>query len=79
MITSRQEYRQFVRADLAAYGLQKVSFYNWLRIDQLRFQLRLRKLEYLTNCRRWRLLSRIFLDTPESLSHEMRSTVRISV
>ena len=68
MITSRQEYRQFVRADLAAYGLQKVSIYNWLRIDQLRFQLRLRKLEYLTNCRRWRLLSRIFL---EVLNHRL--------
>lgn len=76
MITSRQTYRQFVRADLAAYGLQKVSFYNWLRIDQLRFQLRLRKLEYLTNCRRWRLLSRIFL---EVLNHRLAVKLGVTI
>ena len=76
MITSRQEYRQFVLADLAAYGLQKVSIYNWLRIDQLRFQLRLRKLEYLTNCRRWRLLSRIFL---EVLNHRLAVKLGVTI
>lgn len=55
MITSAKEYKQYVKADIAAHGLQHVSLYNWLRIDQLRFQLRLRRLEYLTNCQRWRL------------------------
>lgn len=62
MITSRHEYLQYRRADIAAYGLQRVTLYDWLRIDQLRFQLRLRRLEYLTNCRRWRLLSRAVLE-----------------
>ena len=62
MIQSRKEYRQYVRADIAAHGLQRVSLYNWLRIDQLRFQLRLRRLEYLANCRRWRLVSRAVLE-----------------
>ena len=50
MITSHNTYRQYVHADIAAHGLQRVSLYNWLRIDQLRFQLRLRHLEYLSNC-----------------------------
>lgn len=62
MITSRKEYRRYIQADVAAYGLQHVSLYNWLRIDQLRFQLRLRRLEYLTNCQPWRLFSRAVLE-----------------
>lgn len=62
MITSRKDYRQYRHADIQAYGLQRLSLYNWLRIDQLRFQLRLRTLEYLANCQRWRLLSRVMLE-----------------
>ena len=74
MITSRKEYRYYVRADVSAYGLQHVSLYNYLRIDQLRFQLRLRRLEYLTNCCRWRLLSRAVL---EVMNHNL--AVRLGV
>ncbi|MBR6440728.1 MAG: serine acetyltransferase [Bacteroidales bacterium] len=68
MITSYKEYRQYLRADIAAHGLQRVSLYNWLRIDQLRFQLRLRHLEYLSNCRSWRIFSRTLL---ELLNHHL--------
>ena len=68
MIASRQDYRRYVRADIAAYGLQRVGLIDWFRIDQLRFQLRLRRLEYLTNCCRWRLLSRLVL---EVLNHRL--------
>ena len=68
MITSYKEYRQYLRADIAAHGLQRVSLYNWLRIDQLRFQLRLRHLEYLSNCRSWRIFSRTML---ELLNHHL--------
>ena len=68
MITSRKEYHRYLKADIAAHGLQHLSFYNWLRIDQLRFLLRLRKLEYLTNCQRWRFLSRAIL---EVLNHNL--------
>ncbi len=62
MITSQREYKQYVQADIKAYGLTQLSLYNWMRIDQLRFQLRLRRLEYLTNCHRWRILSRAILE-----------------
>lgn len=74
MITSRKEYRHYIHADVAAYGLKRVSLYNWLRIDQLRFQLRLRRLEYLTNCCRWRVLSRAVL---EVMNHSL--AVRLGV
>ena len=62
MISSKRDYRRYVQADKAAYGLRRVGLFDWLRIDQLRFQWRLRRLEYLTNCRRWRLLSRLVLE-----------------
>ncbi len=74
MISSHKEYRQYIKADVAAYGLQRVSLYNWMRIDQLRFQLRLRRLEYLTNCCRWRIVSRAVL---EVLNHGL--AVRLGV
>ena len=74
MINSREEYKQYVKADVAAYGLQRVNLYNWLRIDQLRFQLRLRRLEYLANCRPWRIVSRAVL---EVMNH--RLAVRLGV
>lgn len=76
MITTRQEYRQYVKADLAAYGLRKISLYNWFRIDQLRFQLRLRKLEYLCNCQHWRRVSRAFL---EVLSHRLALKLGVTI
>lgn len=62
MIKSHREYKQYVQADLKAYGLQRLTLVDYLRIDQMRFQLRLRRLEYLTNCQHWRLLSRVLLE-----------------
>ena len=76
MITSHKDYRTYVKADVAAYGLSHVSLFNWLRIDQLRFQLRLRRLEYLTNCRRWRLLSRAVL---EVMNHSLALRLGVTV
>ena len=49
MITDRQTYRKYVEEDLKAYGLTHVGFYNYWWMDCLRFQLRLRRIEYLHN------------------------------
>ena len=49
MITDRQTYREYVKEDLKAYGLEHVGFYNYWWMDCLRFQLRLRRIEYLHN------------------------------
>lgn len=68
MIKSRTDYRHYCHADIRAHGLSHLSPYNWLRIDQLRFQLRLRHLEYLANCAPWRILSRGLL---EVLNHRL--------
>lgn len=76
MIASYKDYRDYVRADIAAYGLQRVSLYDRLRIDQLRFQLRLRKIEYLANCRRWRVVSRTIL---EVMNHRLALKLGVTV
>jgi len=49
MIIDRKTYRDYCRQDLRAYGLDCVSLYKYLWHDCLRFQLRLRRLEYLYN------------------------------
>ena len=49
MITDRQTYREYVKEDLKAYGFTHVGFYNYWWMDCLRFQLRLRRIEYLHN------------------------------
>ena len=52
MITDRRSYREYRRQDIRAHGMEHVSFYDYLWRDCLRFQLRLRKLEYLYNTKR---------------------------
>ncbi|MDR0811858.1 MAG: serine acetyltransferase [Paludibacter sp.] len=49
MITSKTSYKQYVAQDLAARGISRYSILDYWRQDCLRFQLRLRKLEYLKN------------------------------
>lgn len=67
-IQSRADYRRFVALDLAAHGIDRLTPLMWLRADHIRFQLRLRYLEYLANCCPWRLLSRAVL---EVLNHRL--------
>src|SRR5262249_24971887 len=50
-INSRAEYKQYLAADLAAHGLNKFRAWHRLSRPTLRYQRRLRYVEYLTNCR----------------------------
>lgn len=68
MIRSRTDLHRYLDADLKAYGLHRLTLYDWLRIDQLRFQRRLRRIEYLANCRPWRIVERVIL---ELLNHRL--------
>lgn len=52
MITDRKSYKDYVAQDLKSYGLSRVSLYDYFWRDTLRFQLRLRKIEYLYNTTR---------------------------
>lgn len=49
MITNKKTYKQYVKQDLLAYDIKKLSLYRRLSDDRLRFQLRLRRIEYLNN------------------------------
>lgn len=52
MITDRKSYKQYRKADLQAYQVERLTLYKWLWMDCLRFQLRLRRIEFLYNTKR---------------------------
>lgn len=71
MITDKTSYRAYIHRDLKAYGLKKVSFYNYFRMEQVRFQLRLRKIEYLYNVRYEQRWCRLRLFWLEFMNHRL--------
>ena len=50
-ISSRAEYKAYLAADAKAHGLEKVTMLELIKRPQLRFQRRLRYVEYMHNCR----------------------------
>lgn len=79
MITDKASYSYYVERDLKAYQLEKLSLYNYVWMDSLRFQLRLRKIEYLHNvCRknRFRCIQLFFL---EILNHRLATRLGFSI
>lgn len=50
-ISSEQEYLSYLKADLAAAGLEKWQWYDRFRSDVIYFLRLLRRSEYLANCR----------------------------
>jgi serine O-acetyltransferase len=51
-ITSKDDYRRYLAADLASHGLARWRRRDGMRQTELSFQRLLRRLEYLENCRR---------------------------
>ncbi|HEY8723857.1 MAG TPA: hypothetical protein VIL92_08385 [Gaiellaceae bacterium] len=52
MIESKQDFRYYVRADLAAHGLDRWRLFSRLWEPEAAFQRQLRRLEYVQTCRR---------------------------
>lgn len=52
LIRSREDYRRFLRADLRAHGIVRRRPLDVARRPELRFQRRLRRVEYLESCAR---------------------------
>lgn len=71
MITDKASYKEYVRSDLKAYDLKKVGIYNYFWMDMLRFQLRLRKIEYYHNVLRSSPFARIWLFFLQILNHRL--------
>ncbi|MBL1280913.1 MAG: serine acetyltransferase [Fluviicola sp.] len=51
MINSKTDYKLFLEKDLLSYQLSKYSLSTHIKNPIVRFQRRLRKIEYLTNCK----------------------------
>lgn len=79
MITDKKTYKHYCKEDLKAYGLKNLSIYNYFRIDCLRFQLRLRKIEYLHNCKKKKLFSFLMLIILEIINHRLSTRLGLTI
>ena len=79
MITDKKSYRAYLQQDLKAYGLEHVGFYNYWWMDCLRFQLRLRKIEYLHNTCRHKPLRRLRLMVLEVVNHRLGARLGFTI
>ena len=79
MITDRQTYREYVKEDMKAYGLTHVGFYNYWWMDCLRFQLRLRRIEYLHNTAGHNPLKRLWRFVLEVVNHRLATRLGFTI
>ena len=79
MITDKASYHYYLERDLKAYQLEKISLYNYVWMDCLRFQRRLRKIEYLHNVKRGNLFSKIQLVLLEIINHQLATRLGLSI
>jgi len=71
MITDRKTYKQYIQQDLLAYDIRKLSWYRYLSDERLRFQLRLRKIEYLYNTSKGNPLKKILYFILQVINHRL--------
>ncbi|MBP5666730.1 MAG: serine acetyltransferase [Salinivirgaceae bacterium] len=77
MIDSKKAYKEYIRLDTMAYQLKKVTPYAYFRCDCLRYQLRLRKIEYLYNVHRNNPFCALYRAFLEVINH--RLSVRLGL
>ena len=79
MITDKSTYNYYLKKDLMSYQLNQISFYNYWRMDNLRFQRRLRKIEYLYNVHQKNPFCRIYLFFLEFINHRLSTRLGFSI
>ncbi|MEI8087708.1 MAG: serine acetyltransferase [Paludibacter sp.] len=79
MITDKASYRYYLKRDLKAFQLDKLSLYNYVWMDCLRFQRRLRKIEYLHNVKQGNLFCKIQLIILEIINHQLATRLGLSI
>ncbi len=79
MISSRAEYKYYLKRDLAAYGFSKLTPYIYFRVDCLRFQRRLRKIEYLWNVHRKNRLFQLYRLLLEWKNHRLATRLGLTI
>lgn len=79
MINSKSDYKYYIQQDLLAYQLRKVGLYDWCWQDCLRFQLRLRKIEYLNNVKKHNPFCRLYLFFLEVVNHKLAAKLGFTI
>lgn len=79
MITDRESYNAYLKADLKAYQVERLTFYRWRWMDCLRFQLRLRKIEYLHNTMQGKPLRKLRWFVLEVVNHRLATRLGFSI
>lgn len=79
MISDRKSYLYFLQSDLEAYGLARFTLYAYFRMDCLRFQRRLRKIEYLFNVKKNNVFCRLYLYLLEFINHRLATRLGLSI
>lgn len=79
MITDRQSYKAYREADIKAYQVERLTLYRWRWMDCLRFQLRLRKIEFLYNTMGGNPLRRLRWFVLEVVNHRLATRLGFSI
>ena len=79
MIDSRKKYKEYVQMDLMAHQIKRLSLYTYLRCDCLRYQLRLRKIEYLYNVHRGNPLYQLWRYILEFINHRLAIKLGLTI
>lgn len=79
MITDRKSYKEYRRQDLEAYEVGRLTFYKWCWMDCLRFQLRLRRIEFLYNTKRHNPLRTLRWFLLETVNHRLATRLGFSI
>lgn len=79
MISDKNSYLYYLKRDLEAYELTQFTLYAYFRMDCLRFQRRLRKIEYLYNVKRNKLYCRFYLFVLEFINHRLATRLGLTI
>lgn len=79
MITNYQSYKEYIRQDLAAYQLERVSLFAYWFNDSLRWQLRLRRIEWLSNTSHHRPLRKVYCTLLQIINHRLATRLGFSI
>ena len=79
MIDSKESYKEYIRLDMMAYQIKHLSLYSYMRCDCLRFQLRLRKIEYLYNVCRNNPFCQIYRMMLEFINHRLAIKLGLTI
>ena len=79
MIDSKERYKEYIRLDKIAHQIEHISLYSYIRCDCLRFQLRLRKIEYLYNVRRHNPFCQIYRFFLEFINHRLSLKLGLTI